>query len=155
MATNKVLANYSMEDVNAHFQNRDGMAKFLKLRIVELTESFCALQMPLLDEHRNGLNTAHGGVVFSIADITFGAATFGAGFVCVTAQSSFSFLSAGKEGPLRAEANLIKNGRHLMVYSVSVYDTHKNLLGQGQFTGYKVGTVDELFPEGKLGKPIN
>jgi len=143
------MKKYKIDDVQDYFQANDGLANHLNVTLDEVSESHAIASMPLSEHHKNGLNTAHGGAIFALADITFGAACAGAGLCCVSAQSSMSFLNTGIVAPIRAEARLIKGGKTLMVYAVSVFDGDNKLMAQGQITGYKIGTFEDLLQKRK------
>ena len=143
------MKQYTLKDVNDYFQANDGLANHLNVTVDEVSERHAIASMPLAKHHKNGLDTAHGGAIFALADITFGAACAGAGICCVSAQSSVSFLDAGLVGPIGAEARLIRGGKTLMVYAVSVFDGKNKLMAQGQITGYKVGTFEDLLAKRK------
>ena len=143
------MKKYTLEEVHDYFQSNDGLANHLNVTVDEVSESHAIASMPLAQHHKNGLDTVHGGAIFALADITFGAACAGAGLCCVSAQSSVSFLDAGRVGPVRAEARLIRGGKVLMVYSVTVFDGENKLMAQGQITGYRVGTFENLLEKRK------
>lgn len=143
------MKQYTIDEVQGYFQENDGLAKHLNVSLVEVSEKHAIASMPLEEQHKNGLDTAHGGAIFALADITFGAACAAAGLCCVTAQSSMSFLNTGLSAPIKAEVRLIKRGRTLMVYTVSVFDGEGRHMAQGQITGYKIGTFEELLEKRK------
>ena len=143
------MQKYNTQEVHDYFQEYDGLVNHLGVTVDEVSETHCIASMPLTTNHKNGLETAHGGAIFALADIAFGAACAGAGFCCVTAQSSMSFLNTGKVAPIRADVRLIKAGKTLMVYTVSVFDGAENQMAQGQMTGYKLGTFEDLLKKRK------
>ena len=94
------------------------------------------VSMPLDERHRNSLGKAHGGAIFTLADMAFAAACRGAGLVCVSAQCSISYLLPGTCGPLRAVAVPVKIGRTLAVYDVMVHDGEGREIAKAVMTGY-------------------
>jgi len=99
------------------------MAEHLGIRLVLSSEDGRGVvAMPLGDRQVNKLGYAHGGALFTLADMAATAGCFGLGLKCVSAQSSISYLTPGRQGPLRAEAAPVKAGKSLIVYDVDVYD---------------------------------
>ncbi len=136
---------YSLDEINAYFAEYDGMVQTLNIKATEISESHSIVSMPLESRHKNGLQSVHGGAVFTLADVAFGMACAGAGNCCVTAQSSLSYIKPGKVAPITAKCELINAGKKLMIYQIKVYDGANTLLAQGQITGYRLGTFDEFF----------
>ncbi len=99
------------------------MAEHLGIRLLLSAEDGRgSVAMPLGEKQINKLGYAHGGALFTLADMAATAGCFGLGLKCVSAQSSISYLAPGRQGPLRAEAVPVKTGRTLIVYDVDVYD---------------------------------
>ena len=94
------------------------------------------VSMPLDGRHCNVLGNAHGGAIFTIADMAFAAGCRGAGILCVSAQCSISYLLPGTCGPLRAVAVPVKIGRTLAVYDIMVHDGEGREIAKAVMTGY-------------------
>ncbi|WP_418765810.1 PaaI family thioesterase [Mailhella sp.] len=95
-----------------------------------------AVSMPMDSRHLNVLGNAHGGAIFTLADMAFAAGCRGAGLLCVSAQCSISYLLPGTCGPLRAEATPVKLGRTLAVFDIMVYDGEGRNIAKAVMTGY-------------------
>ena len=98
--------------------------------------------MPLDSRHLNVLGNAHGGAMFTLADMAFAAGCRGAGIVCVSAQCSISYLLPGTCGPLRAKAVPVRLGRTLAVYDIMVYDGEGRNIAKAVMTGYVLRKFD-------------
>lgn len=98
--------------------------------------------MPLDSRHLNRFGNAHGGAIFTLADMAFAAGCRGAGLVCVSAQCSISYLLPGTCGPLRAEAVPVRLGRTLAVYDIMVYDGDGRNIAKAVMTGYVLRKFD-------------
>ena len=48
--------------------NGDAFSHWLGIKVIEVSEGFCKLQMMVRDEMMNGFNIAHGGIAYSLAD---------------------------------------------------------------------------------------
>ena len=125
-------------DIKRHIETRDTFGRHLGITILEAREGYAKASMPLDERHRNGVGLAHGGAMFALADIAFAAAANAAlGNAMLNVSTAASYIKAGKDGPLTAEAKALSNGRRMAVYEVSVQDAHGTLLSQFQITGYR------------------
>lgn len=125
----------TLESLNAYFRGHNSFAAALDISITEFSEDHAVTMMPLTDSHRNGMGSAHGGAIFSVADVAFAAAALVHGNVFVSANSSISYLAPGRKGPLRAEARKVRFGRTLGVYEVRITDATDTLLAICTITG--------------------
>src|SRR3569832_153603 len=75
------------------------------LEIEEAREGYARVRMAIRADMLNGHGTAHGGLIFALADSAFAYACNGRNLKSVAAQASIVFLDAGREGDvLIAEA---------------------------------------------------
>jgi acyl-CoA thioesterase len=109
------------------------------------------VRMPLKEFHQNKMANAHGGAIFTLADMAFAAACKNLGIHCVSAQCSISYLSAGTGEYLRAEAESVKLGRHLAVFDVTVTDSNGRKVAKATMTGYLVGPLAQYPAPEKAG----
>ncbi len=117
------------------FEN-DSFSQALGMEIVSIDGDSAVVSMPFDDRHRNSLGNTHGGAIFSLADMAFVVASHAYNEVIVNAQSSISYLSAGKVGPLIAYATPLQLGRKLVIYDIKVYDATKAMVANVTITGY-------------------
>ena len=103
--------------------------------------------MPLEEKHQNRFKTAHGGAIFTLADMAFAAACRNLGISAVTSQSSISYLAPGVVSPLRAEATPVKIGRHLAIFDVLVSDGSGRAVAKAVMTGYIQGPLSDAFSD--------
>ncbi len=124
------------ESINEYFHNSDSFATRLGIEITEVGSDCAVAIMPLTDTHRNGMGNAHGGAIFSLADMAFAAAAHASGIFFVSAQANISFLEPGRVGPLRGEAKQVRFGRTLGIYNIRILDALGTLVAIGTITGY-------------------
>ncbi len=122
--------------LNEYFHHSDSFATRLGIEIVEVGADCSVAIMPLDEMHRNGMGNAHGGAIFSLADMTFAAAAHASGIFFVSAQANISFLEPGRVGPLRGEAKLVRTGKTLGIYNIRILDALDTLVAIGTITGY-------------------
>lgn len=119
---------------------KDRLMRHLGITLEEVREDYARAIMPITDSNINGMGIAHGGAVFSLADIAFGAAA-NAGTqdgAVVSLSSHIEFLRAGRRSPLKAEARLVRGGRSIVVYEVDVSDAEGTLLARCSASGFRV-----------------
>ena len=126
---------YLMENVVI---KNDKLMRLLNITIEEAREDYARATMPLTNDNLNGMGVAHGGAIFSLADIAFGsAATAGKHHCVVSLTSHMDFLRPGSVGPLVAEARLVRGGQHVMNYEVDIFDANEVLIAKCLSTGFR------------------
>jgi acyl-CoA thioesterase len=105
------------------------------IRIEEARKGYCRLSMELRADMLNGHGTAHGGILFALADTAFAYVCNGDNHRTVAAQASIIFLGSAKEGEtLVAEAEEIATSGRSGVTRVSVKTQEGRDIAE--FTGY-------------------
>ena len=104
---------------------REPWARELGVEYLELAPGHCRVALTLRPEMLNHQGTPHGGVIFSLADVAFGAACNArGGGTWVALSMTIRFLSAAPPGSrLVAEARERRHGRRAAFYDVLV-STH-------------------------------
>ena len=132
MATDK-------EALRQHLTDMDKYAAHVGIELVEINEDCGVALMPLGPEQRNGMGHAHGGAIFSLADMAFAAAIYASGEFHVNAQTSINYMEPGKIGPLRGEARKLRRGKRLSTYEVRITDSDDTLVAVATITGCATG----------------
>jgi acyl-CoA thioesterase len=127
------------------FFSRDRLALLLGIKTVSCLGGRAEAEMTLSDQHLNGLNTAHGGALFSLADFAFALACNSGNVVSVALSATISFSKAvGLGTRLRAVAEEISSTKKTGVYSVTITDDAGDVVALFQGTAYrKKETVEE------------
>ena len=103
--------------------------------IEEARAGYCRLRMELRDDMLNGHRTAHGGIVFALADTAFAYVCNGRNQRAVAAQASIVFLGSAKSGDvLIAEAEEVAFEGRSGVTRVRVRADADRAIAE--FTGY-------------------
>ena len=131
-----------LEAIKHHFEN-DRFATSNGMRLVELRPGFAKTSLQVDQRHLNSIGTVHGGVIFTLADFSFGAAVKTGGKVAPAISTNLSFLKATRSGTLYAEAIEISRSRKLSVCTVRVTNEAGELVALFQGTAY---IKDEPFP---------
>lgn len=110
-----------MFDIKEFFK-RDKFAELCGIKLVEVSPGSAKAEMTVKEEHLNGLNTVHGGAIFTLADFTFAAAANSYGQVTVAINVSITYMTALTEGKITAEAREISRNPKLSAYTIDIYD---------------------------------
>lgn len=100
----------------------DPFGRLLGVQVEEVRPGYARVRLPLRAEHHNFHGVAHGGVVFSLADCAFAAASNSHNQRAVAISASIHFLRAPGPGTLEAECVEEHRGRRLGSYRVEVRD---------------------------------
>ena len=121
-------------------QDRNKASKFayyLGIKMVEIGEGYARGELEVKEEFENMVHSLHGGVLYTLADATGGAATTSHGKPMTTINCDFHYLRAGiNVKKLTAIGKMIKDGKRFGVVDVEVFDDHEKLLAKGTFTFY-------------------
>ena len=113
------------------------------IAIEEAREGYARIRMVMRAEMLNGHGTAHGGMVFALADTAFAYACNGRNLRTVAAQASIVFLEPAREGDvLIAEARERTLVGRSGVYDVSVRTAQGRAIAE--FTGFSRSVGGEV-----------
>jgi acyl-CoA thioesterase len=99
----------------------DPWAQSLGIEFLDLRRGVCRLRLQLRSHMVNFQGYPHGGVLFSLADVAFGAACNSHGVDAVALSVTIDYLAAvAPEAALVAEAREVKQGRRAGFYEMSV-----------------------------------
>lgn len=138
--------NIDVERIRKYILTHDEFAKQLNIHIDEIRRGYARTSFDLATNHKNSAGVAHGGAIFALVDFALAAASSTYGRLSLTASVSISYIAAGKEGPIIAEAVEISCTRRLSTYEVKVRDVRGTLLAEALATMYKKS--EQYPPEG-------
>jgi acyl-CoA thioesterase len=99
----------------------DPWARTLGIEYLDLRRGYCRLRLMLQPHMVNFQGYPHGGVIFTLADIAFGAACNSHGEPAVALNVSISFLAAARaDAVLLAEGRERKQGRRAGFYDITI-----------------------------------
>jgi len=114
-------ANTTARRVAEHLLSREGTGPHWGIMLEEARQGYARIAMIVRPDMLNGHATAHGGMVFSLADTAFAYACNSRDERTVAQQASIVFLAPALEGDrLIAEARELSRVGRIGVYSVSV-----------------------------------
>src|SRR3954452_21484910 len=114
-------ANEKADKIARSMLATEGTGPAWGVEIDEAREDYARIRMTVRADMLNGHGTAHGGMIFALADSAFAYACNGRNLKTVAAQASIVFLDAAREGEmLVAEAREAALAGRSGVYIVSV-----------------------------------
>ena len=125
-----------METIKKFFKG-DRLAEYLGIELVEVSMGKAVARMEVKDEHLNGINTVHGGAIFTLGDFAFAVAANSHGRVTVAINVSISFMKAATSGTLTAIANEISLNPKIATYTVNICNEDGELIAIFQGLAYR------------------
>jgi acyl-CoA thioesterase len=118
---------------------RDPWAKALGIEFLDLRRGRCRLRLQLQSHMVNFQGYPHGGVIFSLADVAFGAACNSHGKSAVALSVTISYLAtAAPASVLVAEAREIKQGRRAGFYELRVATEDGRAVASAQAVAHRL-----------------
>ena len=107
--------------VAEHMAKLEGTGPAWDVKILDVREGYARISMRLRPDMLNGHGSAHGGMIFALADTAFAYACNSRNVATVAQSATIHFLSPGKSGEsLIAEAREVNSAGRSGVYAVSV-----------------------------------
>ncbi|WP_035244722.1 PaaI family thioesterase [Desulfonatronovibrio hydrogenovorans] len=137
-----------MEDVKDFITQYDRFAGHAEIVLEEISSGSSRARVNIQEKHLNGLGFAHGGAIFTLADLAFAAAANSRKEVAVGINATISYIRpAKKDQTLTATARETFSNRTLSGYLVEVRNESGELVATFQGTAYKKGkTRDHICP---------
>ena len=118
---------------------QDHFSQWMGIRLIEVREKYCRIEMPVKQEMINGLRTVHGGITFSLADSALAFSSNNTNDASVALHCAMNFTKAVKMGDtLTAESILISDTRKTGVYDISIRNQNDILVASFRGTVYKI-----------------
>lgn len=123
--------------------SRDAAAQMLGISVVNVSLGKAELSMTIRADMLNGLQSCHGGMMFSLADTAFAHACNSANKATVASGCSIDFIAPAREGDvLTAYAEERSRGGRTGVYDIEIYNQDKQLVAIFRGQSYQLkGTV--------------
>lgn len=119
------------------------------IEITELDKDHCISYLDLRHEQTNPNGYAHGGLLFTIADVTASALARADGRNYSTLDSDIHYLSNVKEGRILAESAVIRRGRTSVVTETVIRSESGKELARVTVTMFCISPGVTKIPEGK------
>jgi acyl-CoA thioesterase len=118
----------------------DAFAENLGAELVDIGQGRAKVRLKLTPGHLNFMGMIHGGVIFSLADVAFGAAANSFGTRAMALSVGIDFLAAPPiDGELNAEVELVKRAGKTGFYRMVVKDVEGNEIARCHGWAYHTG----------------
>lgn len=121
-------------------EEREPIASFLKMRLLELTPGYAKVVMPLTPEYQNFNGLIFGGIIMAVADQAFAYASNSINYPSVASQFNIHFVTGAEIGDeLTAECRVVKSGRRVGISEMTVTNQYGKLIAKATGTTIPVG----------------
>lgn len=125
-----------MQDDLAKNLGHDRFAELVGMKLIKVEPGYAVARMDITEKHMNGINIVQGGVIFTLADYAFAAASNTAENITLGLQTSMSFFRSPQGNFMTAEAKAITVNKKISGYTVDVFDENQDLIAQMTAVGY-------------------
>lgn len=130
------------------YLKRDLFAQHVGIELIGAHNGYAKTFLVIKEHHLNGVKRVHGGVIFTLADLAFAAASNSQGRVAVAINASIQFLRAPKGNVLFAEAREISCDHKLASYEITVTDETGEIISVFQGMVYRKKESTDYFEKG-------
>jgi len=132
----KVLAQRCADALS----NNDRTGQFLGIQLEEIDQGYSKMSMRVCEEMLNGHDTCHGGLIFTLADSTFGYACNSQNQASVAQGCSIDFVRPAKLGDLlTATAEEKSRGKTTALYDIKVVRDDGKVIAFFRGKSYAIG----------------
>ena len=124
-----------LEEMRAFFY-RDRFAKHCGVRIVEVNDNYAVCAADITENTLNASDCVQGGMIFTLADLTFSVLANHLHPRTVTQYASVNYLNPAVGKTLFAKAVEVSRTRHNAVYNVEVYNEENVIVATMQASGF-------------------
>ena len=118
--------------------NEDAFSQWLGIKILEISEGFCKLQLQVRDEMTNGFSIAHGGISYSLADSCLAFASNSYGIQSFSLETSISHTKKVECGDiLIATSKEINKTNRTALYYITITNQNKEEIAHFKGTVYR------------------
>ena len=138
-----------MSELVEYFQSRDRFANWLGARLLRVERGRARAELQVEERHLNAAGVLHGGVIFSLADFVFAAASNSYGKIALAISANIQFVRGVTGGKIFAEAKEITSHPRLASYDIRITDEEENIVATFQGIVYRKDKELPGWPEGE------
>ena len=128
-----------LEEARIFFANDRYATEATGIVIEEVGDHYAKCSLKIEGRHQNAVGHVMGGVVYTMADLTFAVSTnFRAERPTVTNVAQVSYLNPPEGDKLYSESRLIKDGRKICFYEITIRDNTEKEIAIVSMNGYHV-----------------
>lgn len=139
--------NIDPQRIKRYFE-RDQLARALGIELVDVSPGRATARMTIREQHYNAVRIAHGGAIFTLADLAFAAASNSHGQLALGINATISYVKAASEGTLTAVAEEVSLTPKLATYAIRITDDAGEAVAIFQGTVYRKRDLIHLPEEG-------
>lgn len=118
----------------------DYFGQTLGATMEEVSGERAVYRMPIQQMHMNPGDTVHGGVLFTLCDMTAGSAAHAFGNYTTTTDANIHYLRAVKDlDEIICEATLLKGGKSLLIYDAKIKDYAGTIYATATLSYFNLG----------------
>ncbi len=118
---------------------KNPFCEYIGMEVLEVSEGYAKGRIHLEDKHKNNYGSMHGGCSYALADTIGGIAAITYGKNVTTVNAAMNYLLPVRDTEyVYCEARVMRHGRKLSVFHVTILDDKKKLLMDGNLTYYTV-----------------
>ncbi len=126
-------------EIADYMLKQDYFSQWMGIKLLEVSEKYCKLEMPVKKEMINGLRTVHGGITFAFADSALAFSSNNTNDASVALNCVINFTRAVREGDtLFAESIMVSDTRKTGVYDIKITNKTGELMATFRGTVYKI-----------------
>jgi len=116
-------------------EEKEPLASFLKMRLLELSPGYAKVAMKLMPEYQNFIGLVSGGIVMAVADHAFAYASNSLVYPSIASQFNIHFINgAGAGDELIAECRVVRSGKRVGISEIKVTNQEGKLIAQATGT---------------------
>lgn len=115
----------------------DRFAKLIGIELVEVHEGYALTRLKLREDHLNGVDMVQGGVIFTLADYAFAAASNSGSCTTVGLNVNITYFKSPSGKTIQAEAREISVQNRVSGYHVDILDEDGTLIACFSGLGYR------------------
>lgn len=128
-----------LEEAKEFFADDVFATKTTGIEIEEVGECYAKCSMKIDKRHINAAGSVMGGAIFTLADFVFAVASNFRRPLTVTATSQISYLGPARGNILYGESKLLRDGKRMCFYEISITDNLGNSVATVSSSGMHIG----------------
>ena len=136
----RAVLEHRVDDEVREIIAADAYAARIGAELRDIRPGWARVAMRLDEGHRNFMGMIHGGVMFSLADVAFGAAANSFGTRAMALSVGIDFLAAPEiDGEMTAEVELVTRAGRMGFYRMEVTDARGTVVARCHGWAYHTG----------------
>ncbi len=115
----------------------DRFARLLGIELKEVREGYAVAELSLNENHLNGLGNVQGGVIFTLGDYAFAAASNSEGITTVALNVNITYFKSPEGKKISAVAEEISVRKRISGYKIDILDEDGSLIASFNGLGFR------------------